>query len=175
GSQSLECQVAAGHELDTQLDEAVRTLTGPLIAGPRVLPKQLTARARRVLEQGRELLGHLRTVADCFEPEASSGPSSGAAALMNRDDPMNRLYRQSAALLDAALRVVPLLPESATAQLHLCEGLEAALQVVSDRLVTLQGGVERQRHESGQVARLAELLTTLAEGRPTDVQPFLEL
>jgi hypothetical protein len=173
--QSLERHVGSGHELDVQLDQAVRPVTGPELSGPRALPKQLTARARRVLERGRELLHCLRPFAEGFEPEAAPEQGIGSSMGPDRDDPLGRLYRQTAALLDMALRVVPLLPESATTQLHLCEGLEAALQVVADRLATLQGGVESLRRQTARVAELAELLAGLAEGRPVEAPPFLEL
>ncbi len=173
-SQLLEHQVAAGHEIDTQLDQTVRAVTGPEMAMPRARPKQLTARARRVLEEGRELLRRLRALAEYFESEAEPAPSP-ISVVLDRNEPLSQLYRQTTALLEVALRIVPLLPDSATAQLHLCEGLETALQVVADRLVTLQGGVEQHRREVTRVSRLAELLTALAEGRPITVQPFLEL
>jgi hypothetical protein len=172
---SLEGQVRAGHEFDAELDQTVRAVTGPEVAGPRSLPKQLTARARRVLERGRELLQRLRPLADCFGLNAEAGQPPGPEALLDRNDPLARLYRQAAALLDVTLRVLPLLPESATAQLHLCEGLEAALDVVADRAVTLRGGVDRHRKEAERIARLEGLLAALAGGQPVEPQPFLEL
>jgi hypothetical protein len=172
---SLESQVRAGHAFDVELDQAVRAVTGPEFAGPGTLPRQLTARARRVLERGRELLRRLRPLADCFGLNAEAGQSPGPEALLDRNDPLARLYRQTAALLDVTLRVLPLLPESATAQLHLCEGLEAALDVVSDRLVTLQGGVERHRQEAERIARLEGLLDALAGEQPVEARLFLEL
>jgi hypothetical protein len=49
---AIENQVAAGAEHDALLDTAVRPLTGPP-GDPRGLPRQLTSRARRVLERGR--------------------------------------------------------------------------------------------------------------------------
>src|SRR6516162_9158189 len=61
GLLSFERRVAEDREHDSQFDRVIRPLTGP--AGgdePRSLPRQLTSRARRVLERGRDLLLRLR-------------------------------------------------------------------------------------------------------------------
>src|SRR5206468_1552357 len=94
--------------------------------------------------------------------------------LLDRGDPLTLLYRETAALADTSLRMVPLFPDTATAQLRLCEGLEAILGVVAARLATLTAGVERQRQEAGRVARLAELLAALGAGK-VGVEPLKAL
>lgn len=160
---AFERAVAEGDEHDAGVDRLLRPLTEPTeTEETRILPRRLTARARRVLERGRELLQRLRSLAEAFE-----SPGSG--------DPLAQLYRETVALTDTMLRMVPLLPESATAQLHLCAGLESSLNVVAARLQTLTAGVERQRKEAGQIYRLSELLSALAAGKVLDKQPFLEL
>src|SRR5690349_7946364 len=59
--EDLERQVADGIKQTVLLDATLRQLTPPSSTGqPPIFPKQLTARARRVLERGRELLGQLR-------------------------------------------------------------------------------------------------------------------
>jgi HD-GYP domain-containing protein (c-di-GMP phosphodiesterase class II) len=75
-------------------------------------------------------------------------------------------------MTDTALRMVPLLPDSAAAQLPLCEGLEAILQAVAGRVATVCAGVERHRAEAGQVTRLAALLTALEAGDPVSLEGF---
>jgi hypothetical protein len=171
---SFERLVADGGEHDGHVDRVLRPLTGP--AGgdeAQPMPHQLTSRARRVLERGRDLLLRLRQLADAFD---QSGPGGAAAPpLFERHDPLTRLYRETVALTDTALRMVPLFPDTTSAQLHLCEGLEAILNVVAARLLTLAAGVERQRRETGRVSRLAELLTALAAGHTVEKQSFLEL
>jgi HD domain len=178
---SLERRVAAGAEHDAQMDRVLRPLTGvPGLparpAGgdePRAMPRQLTSRARRVLERGRDLLGRLRLLADAFEtPGATEVPT---AALFDRTAPLSQLYRETVALTDTALRMVPLFPDTTAAQLHLCEGLEAILSVVASRLLTLTAGVDRQRQEVGRVERLAGLLADLEAGRPAENGPLLAL
>jgi HD-GYP domain-containing protein (c-di-GMP phosphodiesterase class II) len=170
----LQQNVVAGSEHDARLDHALRVVTGPLsVAGP--LPRQLTSRARRVLERGRDLLYRLRPLADCFALDPDAEPQEGPAMQLERGHPLARLYRDTAALIDTTLRLVPFLPESTTAQLHLCEGLEAGLDVVATRLRTLQGSIDRHRRETNRVHRLADLLMELADGRVAGAQAFLEL
>src|SRR5262245_43681978 len=64
---SFERLVEEAGEHDTQLDQVVRTLTGPVGDSVHPLPRQLTARARRSLERGRDLLLRLRQMADAFD------------------------------------------------------------------------------------------------------------
>ena len=70
---------------------------------------------------------------------------------------------------------MPLFPQTATAQLYLCEGLEAILKVIAGRLKTLIAGVETRRAENGRIAFLAHLLTELEAGRPVDTAPLMDL
>jgi hypothetical protein len=157
---------------DHQLDSVVRPLTATIRGDdPHPLPRQLTSRARRALENGRDLLLRLRQLADAFEQV----PESEAPPLLDRQDPLARLYRETVALSDTALRMIPLFPETASSQLRLCEGLEAIFSVVAARLLTLTAGVQRQRKELAGVTRLAELLTALDHGQAMEKRPFLEM
>jgi hypothetical protein len=162
--------VAAGDEHDVALEAAVRTVTGvaTVTAQP---PRSLTSRARRVLERGRDLLGQLRSVADTLTPQialASLPPDGGPG-------PLATLYHDTVAMIDTALRTVALLPDSATAQMQLCRGLEVTLEEVAGRLRTLTAGSHRLRHEDGQVERLANLLGGLLLGRTVDPGEFYQL
>jgi hypothetical protein len=171
---SFERFVEDGDEHDNHIDRLIRPLTGPAGGdGPLLLPRQLTSRARRVLERGRELLLRLRQLADAFDQsEAGEGAT---VSLFARYDPLAKLYRETVALTDTALRMIPLFPDTTSAQLRLCEGLEAILNVVASRLLTLTVGVDRQRQEAGRVSCLAGLLTALEAGQATGKQPFLAL
>jgi hypothetical protein len=170
----FERLVTDSGEHDVRVDYALRPLTGPA-GGDEApsLPRQLTSRARRVLEQGRELLLRLRQLTDAFDQ-----PDSGDAMtppLFTRRHPLAKLYRETVSLTDTALRMIPLFPDTTSAQLRLCEGLEAVLNVAAARTQTLSAGVERHRQEAARIGRLAGLLTALDQGRAMDKQPFLEL
>ena len=163
---SFEHLIEEAGEHDTQLDRILRPVIGP-VSGAEVqpLPRQLTARARRSLERGRDLLLRLRQLADAFDLAEGNEPSP---PLFGRRDPLAKLYRETVSLTDMALRMIPLFPDTTSAQLRLCEGLEAVLNVVAARLLTLTAGVERQRQEVDRVARLADLLLALDTAKPID-------
>ncbi|MHB1425995.1 MAG: HD-GYP domain-containing protein, partial [Gemmataceae bacterium] len=170
---AFERLVEESDEHDAQLDRLVQPLTEQLRDDDvPALPRQLTSRARRALERGRDLLQGLRQLADAFE---RSEDSESSPPLFERRDPLAKLYRETIALTDTALRMIPLFPDTASAQLKLCEGLETLLNVVSARQLTLSAGVERQRREVDRVARLAGLLTALDMGQEIDKQSFLAL
>jgi hypothetical protein len=159
----LRDRVAAGFEHHALLDGTLRRLADVPPDAPPVLPSLLTACARRILERGRDLLGRLRPLADDF------GEASPAA------DPLAGFYRETVAMTDTALRTVQAFPDAPSAQLRLCEGLEAILGVVAQRLATLGAAVEQRRREAERVHTLAEGLTALHAGRVPDVKPFLAL
>ncbi len=167
----LLAEAAAGTLHDLQVDHVVRPLTGE--AAPQ--PRPLTARARHALERGRDLLARLRALADAFALDGETAPPGADVVLLERGEPLTVLYRETVAMTDAALRLMLQLPEPVSAQLRLCEGLEAVLGVVATRLQVLTAGVTRHRHETGQVARLARGLTALSGGEPIDVRPFAAL
>jgi hypothetical protein len=173
----LERLVAAGEEHDAHLDSVVRPLTAAA-EDRRPLPRQLTARGRRVLERGRELLGQLRSLSDAFAATADPAMSledSPAVPLLERTEPLAVLYRETAAMTDVALRMIPLFPDTATAQLQLCEGLEGMLAAVAARLRVLAAGVARHRREHERVARLADLFTAVLSGQKREPAEFVEL
>jgi hypothetical protein len=165
----LQRKADAGAEHDVILDHVVRAVAPP---GPPTLPNQLTMRARRVLERGRALLNQLRAVADAF---ASPLDAADAVPLFGRADPLTVLYRETAAMTDTSLRLVPMFPQIPSAQMHLCEGLEATLSVIAGRLKLLTAGVEARRAEDDRIDRLVALLTDMDAGRPADIQPLLAL
>jgi hypothetical protein len=170
---AFERLVEESDEHDHHLDGLVRPLTA-LVRGDevRLLPRQLTSRARRALERGRDLLLHLRQLADAFDP---SEESEASPPLFDRHDPLAKLYRETIALTDTAVRMIPLFPDTTSSQLKLCEGLEAILNVVAERQRTLSAGVDRQRREVNCISRLSELLTALDRRETIDKQPFRDL
>jgi hypothetical protein len=67
------------------------------------------------------------------------------------------------------------LPDAASVQLRLCEGLEAVLGVIAGRLATLGVLLEQRRREREPLDRLIELLTALGQGESPGIQPFVAL
>jgi HD-GYP domain-containing protein (c-di-GMP phosphodiesterase class II) len=166
----LLAEAAAGTLHDLQVDH-FRPPAGE--AAPQ--PRPLTARARHALERGRDLLGRLRSLADAFALDGEAAPPGGDVVLLERGEPLTVLYRETVAMTDSALRLMLHLPDPVSAQLRLCEGLEAVLGVVATRLQVLTAGVSRHRQETGQGARLARSLAALSAGEPLDVRPFAAL
>jgi HD-GYP domain-containing protein (c-di-GMP phosphodiesterase class II) len=158
----LDRQLEGGTAHDLQLDRIVRPLVAADGGDEPPGPRQLTARARLVLERGRELLLRLREMAEVFSEGVP--PESGAVRIA-RGDPLGAHYRETIALTDTALRTVLLFPSSTAAQLHLCEGLEATLDIVAWRLRVLQASIEGHRQESAQLRHLATILSDLEAGR----------
>lgn len=155
-------KVSAGDEHDNALEDAVRPLTGARVVDA-PSPRVLTQRARRVLERGRDLLGQLRPVAELMVPEEGAPQE------------LTPLYRDTVAMIDTALRTVALLPDSATAQMQLCRGLEVTLEEVASRLATLTAACQRQRQETDQIGRLANVLSAMNAGQPIDVAEIHQL
>src|SRR4051812_40870274 len=112
-AERLEREVLAGGRVQALLDGSLRQIAGALSGEDAVRPTQLTARARRLLERARELVGRLRPLAD--------DPVLPADDL---DDPLVRGVRSAAAMTESAVRLVQAFPESPSAQLRLCEGLD---------------------------------------------------
>jgi HD-GYP domain-containing protein (c-di-GMP phosphodiesterase class II) len=126
------------------------------------VPALLTARARRILERGRDFLDRLRTLGD-------------DAVLADKTDPLAAFYRETAAMTDSTLRMVQAFPDAPSAQLRLCEGLEGILGVIAQRLGTLGAVVARRSREAERVATLADLLTGLHAGRALDLKPYVAI
>jgi HD-GYP domain-containing protein (c-di-GMP phosphodiesterase class II) len=170
---NFERQVAAGTQHDLELAGVVRSLAASDDAAPTPLPRQLTSRARRLLERGQELLAKLKRLADVISPSPAN--QLAAELVLERDDPLSPYHRETTAMIDAALRMVPLFPDSASTQLTLCEGLEVTLSVVGERVRRLETVVARRRAENAQVDRLARLLTALETGQSVEVGAFVAL
>jgi hypothetical protein len=201
----LERLVADGSRQTVLLDRTLRQLTpDPPLQDASIMPKQLTARARRILEEGRELLGKLRNLAETFEPpkgmrDEGRGmreekpieafpPSSfipHPSSLIPHpsapkwdqveDDPLTQRYRQTVAMANTALRMLLAFPDAASAQLSLCEGLETILAVVGQRISEITAVLEQRRRETEQLETLAGLLTALYAKQPVSLESFVSL
>lgn len=152
---------AAAH--DAALDAALKPVEGRSETLP--LPRQFTARARILAERGRDLLTRLRNLGDILSPDHPASPTDARAIA----------YRQTVALTTTALRSLAFLPDTATAQLPLCEGPSALLDVVTARLRTLEAAVQREDGDRLRVQMLAHALHRVEQGGADDLEPFLAL
>ena len=168
----LESQVTAGAWYHALLDDSLRQLTEAAAVGDSamLLPRQLSARARRLLGEGQELLTQLRKLADEFDLAPTGRP-----AIPSEADPLADRYRETLAMLDTALRMVQAYPDAPSAQLRLCEGLEVTLQVVSERTRHLRNALQQLRRETSRLKSFAGFLADLESGKNVDVQPFVSL
>ena len=124
-------------------------------------PCQLIPRARTILEQSRDLLQRLRTLADGLGQGQADGET------------LHRLhYREASAMLELLPRVVQTFPDGASAQMRLCEGLEGMLVSVAERIAQLGDAAAENRLERGMIRRVEELLGAIAAGRPLALDAF---
>lgn len=172
----LQRQVTEGSTQTVLLDRALRRLTpasAPQDAS--TFPKQLTARAHRILEQGRELLGQLRSLAEQLESTSDFACPTWPERQPDRIDPLVRRYRETVAMANLALRVIQAFPDAPTAQLSLCEGVETILDVVVERTAEVTGVLEQRRRQGDRVETLARLLTALYAKESVPIQSFIPL
>ncbi len=125
------------------------------------LPVQLTSKARELLLYGKELITDLRCLANAFtlyQTDEDSSPKRG----VQESGALIKLYRETAAMADTALRMIPNFPESASSQLQLCAGVEAIFQVISQRLRILRqacSNKDKELHKINQLVGILERIT----------------
>ncbi len=154
----LEHQTATESDHRRQFDAAVK----PPAPAERSLPTQLTARARRAIEKGRELIQALR--------EYQTEPLVREPGAL-----LTALYRETTSLAEAALRLVACLPDSPGAQLQMCDSIESLLDSATQRLGSLGVALRGHREEPGRIERLADFMDRLDRGTPADLNSMTEL
>jgi HD-GYP domain-containing protein (c-di-GMP phosphodiesterase class II) len=164
----LEQQVTNGSRQTVLLNRTLHPLSsGGSPQEEVVLPRQLTASARRLLEHGRKLLHQLRSLADALDRTVDT--------VARKLDPLADYYHATTAMADTTLRMVQAFPDAPTAQLRLCQGLEKILEVIDQRVETINFAVEERRQQTAQVDQLADLLRALHGGRLMDLKPLVLL
>src|SRR5262245_2178635 len=126
----LEHKVQLGAEQNTLVDASLRQCPDLGMTEKPSLPRRLSARGARLLRRGRDLLQALRPLAD--DP---------LLATERTREPLSQMYHDTAAMLDTVLRSLAVFPDSPSAQVRLCDGLEAVLAVVSERLGMVRVGL----------------------------------
>lgn len=147
----------------TLLTAALRELAGPAAtAGP--TPVQLTARARRVLEEAKVLVEAQKRLAE-----------NPTLAHLAGDDPLARYHRGTVTLTEGALRLVQAFPASADVQIRMCDGVEAMLRAVRDRMKVGEQALSVRAADQTRIDKLARMLSGLCEGISVPLAAFAEL
>lgn len=152
------------------VNSALRQIAGvPMPAAP-TPPAQLLGRARRLLENARELVAKQRQITDdVFFVRLC------AAHTPADPDPLVDYHRFTVAATESTLRVALTLPDSVEGQARVCDGLEAMLTALRDRLAVSARTLDLRRREWGRVERLARLLTDVQARRLVAFASFTEL
>lgn len=150
---------------DTLLDRTLRQLPDAVSPAEEqvVFPSKLTARGFRLVKHGRETLDQLRAL----------GESPHVAG--DLESPLAIFYRHSVAMIDTVLRMVQAFPEAPSAQYRLCEGLEAILENIDQRLVSLKSALAQRHDGDARTHTLANLLIALVQGKPQSLQDYRPL
>jgi HD-GYP domain-containing protein (c-di-GMP phosphodiesterase class II) len=151
---AVRSKVDANGRQQSLLGTALRQLPGIAeAAGDGAnLPVQLTSRAGRLLRRAHELLGQLRAIAD------------HALLPTGHDDPLAQHYRETASMTDTVVRTVQAFPPAPSVQFRLCEGLEAVLRIVAERLTTITTTLQERRCEISLCNSLADIISGLVSG-----------
>lgn len=140
---------------------------GDVAEGP--LPPQLTARARGLLQQAKELLDRQRKFA--ADPLLRGLAAADAAV----PDPLLTYHRETVAVMDSAVRMAQVLPESPSVQLKLCDGLDGVLEIVRERLTVQERAVNQRRMDLNRIDRLAAVLTAMTQLQGASLSPVAAL
>jgi hypothetical protein len=172
----LEQRVTAGERHQRLLNSSLRQLAGMMSAEETVGPSTLTARARRLVEQGRTIVARLRQLGgDPLLSESQRVPW----ALISSDgcqlDPLLLAYHETSGMIESAMRLVQAFPDTPSVQLRLCDGLEGLLAHVEDRTTSLTLALTRRHNTHRLVETVANYLSRMAGGETLTGTPFGDL
>jgi HD-GYP domain-containing protein (c-di-GMP phosphodiesterase class II) len=160
-AEKLERDVIAGGRVQQLLEGSLRQIAGAIKGEDTVRPTQLTARARRLLERAKDLVGRLKSLATAPVLPAN-----------DPDDPLVRGIRAAGAVTESAVKLVQAFPEAPGVQLRLCEGVEGVLASAADRVGVLTAAVAHRQRRAERIDTLAHLLTGLHAGRSQSLDAF---
>ncbi len=123
---------------------------------------QFTDRAQRLLGRAKTLLDRQRRF--------TTNAMYAACASSDEPDSLVDYHRETVSVLDSVVRLAQAFPDSAAAQLKMCDGLSGLLTIVGDRLA-IQEQVLAQRHtDADRIDRLAGLFTALHCNLPATLE-----
>jgi hypothetical protein len=142
--------------------QSVRRLGGaPDEVADAPLP-QYTDRAKRLLAAAKDLLDRQR--------QFSADPYFAALAAEAQPDALVPYHRETVAVLDAVVRMAQAFPDSAAAQLRLCDGLDGLLNVVRDRQAVGARALAARRADVRRIDRIAAVYAAVQAHQPCDLQ-----
>lgn len=164
----LDEQVDLANRQQALLERSMRTLQSTSDAVAEAMPSALTARARRLMEEGRALIAELRPFAD--EPLLAGPPHAS-----DDIDPLAAFYRELVSMAEVSLRMVVTFPESPSAQMRLSEGLESVIVSIRERLAGLRLAISDRRTDHQRIDTLCGLLLALDRGTKPTLADFARL
>jgi HD-GYP domain-containing protein (c-di-GMP phosphodiesterase class II) len=167
----LEFEVRAGSKTQGLLQTSLRQLTA-LAEQPATLPHTLTATARRMAQESRELLTRLRQLAD---HPLLAGPPISKDEVESDSDPLLLCYREAVALMETVVRMLSALPDVPSVQLRLCEGIEGILGTIRERTGALMIGLEVRGEDSRQLDMLSHFLAAFDHEDAIDPSALYDL
>ena len=147
--------------------ESMRRIAGnPSATAEGPLP-HFTDRAHRLLATAKQLLDRQRAF--------TTDPLYAGLAANGGTDPLVGYHRETVAVLDAVVRMAHAFPNSASAQLKLCDGLDGLLGVVRDRLAVQDRALGRRRTDADRIDRLAGFFTAMHTHQPATMETIAAL
>ncbi len=146
--------------------QTLRQITGASALAESPVPPQLTARARQLLQSAREFLERQRK----FTADALF---TGIAH--DDTDPIVAYHHETTSVMDSAVRMAQVFPESPSVQLKLCDGLEGILSIVKERLSVQERALSQRKNDLGRIDRLAAAFTAMAQMRAVTLKPVADL
>ncbi|CAN5191798.1 hypothetical protein BH11PLA2_BH11PLA2_13570 [soil metagenome] len=125
-------------------------------------PPKLTARAQRLLLTARDLVQRQRQL----------GSDTG---LEQTNDTLARFHRGTVGLTESAMRLAQQFPMAVESQLHACDGFEFLLQVIEQRIRSLNDALAIRQREEHRRERLIAIYSSLRAGRTMVLNPLVEL
>ena len=165
-------EAASGMASDTEPEafrQALRQITGAaaVVEGP--LPPQLTSRANRLLHTAKQLLDRQR--------QFTADPLFAGLTAITEDEPdaLVAYHKETVAVMDSAIRLAQVFPDSPTVQLKLCDGLDGVLEIVKERLTIQERAIARRRTDLTRIDRLAAIYTGMSWMQPVNLNPLAVL
>ena len=148
--------------------QTLRQITGAAAVNEGPLP-QLTTRAHR-------LLGTAKTLLDRQRAFTADPLFAGLVAANDLDpDPLVPYHRETVAVMDSAVRLAQVFPDSPSVQLKLCDGLDGVLEVVKERLTVQERAVARRRTDFARIDRLATIYAGMSWMQQLNLNPLAGL